>query len=364
MNGLMTEPAPLQQVDRTYVQSGRRKLSYFAGCDYFRLASHPAVLAGARAALEQFGLNVAASRMTTGNHALYQQLERELARFFAAPAALLVSSGYMSNLATLEALSGQFSRAFIDEKAHPALFDATRFLGRPIQTFRHRRPDAVARLIKRAGPRDRILLLTDGMFAGDGQIAPLKEYLRVLPRSAMIVVDDAHGAGTLGAGGKGTPEFEGVSRRRLIQNVTLSKAFGAYGGAILCSRALREQIMRRSRFFTASTPLPLPLAGAALAAIGVLRSDGKIRKRLEANVSRVKEAVRAAGMDVPETPAPILSIPRPGGEKSLRRRLLDRGIFPSFIRYPGGPADGCFRFVISSEHTPGQLNALIEALRG
>src|SRR5208337_4673365 len=115
----MTEPEPLQQVDRTYVRYRQRKLSYYSGCDYFRLASHPRVLAAVQAGARKYGLNVAASRMTTGNHALYHELEAQLADFFAAESALLVSCGYVTNLVVAQAWAGHFSHALIDAAAHP-----------------------------------------------------------------------------------------------------------------------------------------------------------------------------------------------------------------------------------------------------
>src|SRR6267142_1457254 len=123
----MTEAIPLQQIDRTFVRLGRRKLSYFSGCDYFRLASHPKVQEALQSGLKQFGLNVAASRLTTGNHVLYGRLEKELATFFKAETALLVSAGYLANLVVAQALSGNFSHVLIDDAAHPSLVDAALF---------------------------------------------------------------------------------------------------------------------------------------------------------------------------------------------------------------------------------------------
>ena len=352
---------PLQQVDRTYVIWKNRRLSYFAGCDYFRLASHPAVIESVKEGLAQYGLNVAASRLTTGHHALYARTEEALAGFFAAPAALLVGNGYATNLIVAQALCDDFSHVLIDARAHSSLRDATRFFRRPVVEFKHRE---AADLARRLRGKSKPLLMTDGVFSHDGEIAPLRKYLKLLPPSGMILLDDAHSAGVLGAGGRGTAEHAGVPRRRIIQTVTLSKAFGVYGGAILCQRALREKIVAGSRMFAGNTPLPLPLANAALTAIGLLRGDPGLRRRLSRNVIHVKSALRARGMAVPETPAPIIAvIPRDSREaKALRKRLLSRNVFPSFIRYPGGPEGGYFRFVISSEHSQEQLDGLTASL--
>jgi len=361
----MKEAAPLQQVDRTYVRLRGRKLTYFSGCDYFRLTSHPAVLAAVREGARQFGLNVAASRLTTGNHLLYQKLEREIARFYKAESALLVSTGYVSNLVAAQTLAGEFSHALLDEQAHLSLRDAAAMLNCPVLKFRHRDAGALAEALRRCGRGARPIVLTDGMFARDGMVAPLRAYLKLLPRDGMILVDDAHGGGTVGKTGGGAVEIEGVSRRRLIQCVTLSKAFGVYGGAILCSRKLRQQILDRSHLFVGSTPLPLPLANAALTAIRILKTYPSLRRRLTANTSRVRRALRLAGFNVPDAPGPFVTIRlKPRAAERLRKALLAASILPPLGKYPGSPGPGHLRFVISSEHTGDQLEQLIGVLRG
>jgi 7-keto-8-aminopelargonate synthetase-like enzyme len=358
------EPEPLQQLDRTFVRFRGRKLSYFSGCDYFRLASHPKVIQALKSGASLYGLSVSASRLTTGNHTIFQKLEKELARFFAAPTALLVGSGYLANLAVAQALSGQFSHALIDEQAHPSLCDAARFLDSPVLRFTHRSSAALRDAITRCGPGAKLLLLTDGMFSRDGSAAPLKEYLKVLPTDAQVLVDDAHGAGVLGKTGKGTLEHEGVRRERVIQTVTLSKAFGTFGGAILCTPALRNRIITRSELFAGSTPLPLPLANAARQACKLLRAGRKIREQLSDNSERTKEQLRAAGLPLPHTPGPIVALtPRDATARAqLERALLAAQIYPSLIKYPGGPQNGYFRFVISSEHSTKQLERLTKVL--
>jgi glycine C-acetyltransferase/8-amino-7-oxononanoate synthase len=360
----MTEPEPLQQIGRTYVRAGGRRLSYFSGCDYFRLASHPQVVAALSEGVEKYGLNVAASRLTTGNHKLYVELERRLAQFFDAPSALVVSSGYVTNLIVAQTLAGTFSHALVDEEAHPSLSDASRFLDCPVLRFRHRDPKNAERAVQRCGPGAKLILLTDGMFSRDGSAAPLAEYLQVLPKDALMLVDDAHGAGVLGPTGKGTLEHAGVDRARIIQTITLSKAFGVYGGAILGSKPLRKKILDRSQLFVGSTPPPLPLASAALESLRILETDATLRQRLLRNAARVKAALRKAGLDLADTPGPIIFIrPRRAADVArLSRRLLAADIYPPFLKYPNGPAGGYFRFVISSEHTRVQLHGLIGVL--
>jgi len=360
----MAFPDTLQQFDRTFVRWKNRPYAYFGGCDYFRLSSHKRVHAALRSALRKYGLNVAASRLTTGNHQIYGQLEAALADFFDTPAATLVSTGYAAAAIAAQALQGGFSRVLIDEKAHPSLHDASRFFRCLVEFFQHRDAGSLARVLARGGAHDKPIVLTDGLFSHSGEAAPLAQYLQILPPHGLILVDDAHGAGILGERGRGTPEYAGVSRERIIQTISLSKAFGAFGGAILGAPALREKIMRHSSMFAGSTPLPLPLAAVALQTLDMVRNDPRLRQRLERNIQQVKSALRMQGFPVPSAPAPIIPFlpATPQEAAALRRRLLSRSIFPSFIQYPGAPEAGYFRFAISSEHTGAQLNNLLKAL--
>lgn len=362
----MTDPEPLQQVDRTFVRWRGRKLSYFSGCDYFRLSSHPQVQRALTSGLKEFGLNVAASRLTTGNHVLYGTLEQALARFFKTEAALLVPGGYVSNLVVAQALAGRFSHVLLDEAAHPSLVDAAAIFDCPVLKFAHASLSELEATVDRCGAGCRPILLTDGMFARDGSVAPLKEYLKMLPADAQVLVDDAHGAGVLGANGRGAPEHSGIGARQVIQTVTLSKAFGVYGGAVLGSAKLRSSILERSRLFVGSTPLPLPLVNAALQALTILESDPELRSRLHRNAALIKDAAKAAGIAIPETPGPIVALApkEPQSARKISEDLLRSGIYPPLIIYPGGPGGGYFRFVLSSEHAVPQLKNLAGAVAG
>jgi 7-keto-8-aminopelargonate synthetase-like enzyme len=364
VNGAAELAGTLQQTGRTCVLQRGRKLAYFAGCDYFRLASHPKVLRAVHEGLDRFGLNVAASRKTTGNHRLYGQLESALAQFFQSESAVLVSNGYMTNLVVAQALAGDFTHVLIDERSHSCLANAAKLMGCPVLPFRHREPAAAVAAARKAGRNARLLLLTDGLFSHSGETAPLDEYRRQLPESVTFLVDDAHGAGILGRHGRGTAEQLGIPTERVIQTVTLSKAFGVYGGAVIGPRELRRKIISRSRLFVGNTPLPLPLAAGALAALEIIRTDPRLRQRLVVNTARVKTPLAQAGFPINDGPGPIIPIipidARDAGR--LRKRLLAAGIHPPLINYLGGPADAYFRFVISSEHTSAQLKSLAEAV--
>lgn len=360
----MSEAPELQQIDRTYVRWRGKKLVYFAGCDYFRLASHPKVLQAVKEGLDVCGLNVSASRRTTGNHELYGMLEVALAKFFGTKNAILTANGYVTNLAVAQGLAGEIERVFIDERAHACLQDAAQLLGAPITSFAHRSPGSLLTKWRDAGKPTRCLVMTDGMFSHDGSVAPLKDYQAVLPKEALLLVDDAHAAGVLGEKGRGSVEHWGLTRSRVIQTGTLSKAFGVYGGFILAPAKWHELILRKSRLLVGNTPMPLPLVKGCLAAVAERKKDSSMAVRLMANIRWLRGRLKEAGITLPTDESPIIAVvPKTSAEaEKLKNALLRAGVYPPFIQYPGGPASGYFRLAISSEHTREQLERLVKGL--
>lgn len=355
----------LSWTDQFHVLYRGRELLCFAGCDYLRLSEHPAVRAAINDTLAHHGLTVAASRVTTGNHKLYSRLERELARFAGTETAVLAPNGYTANLMATQALAGKVNHVLVDERAHASLLDAARLLECPIATFKHRNVDDLKRRLTRLPASARPLVMTDGLFAGDGSIAPLAEQTTILPPTGWLLLDDAHGFGVLGRHGRGTPEWCDVRSDRIIQTISLSKALGVFGGAILTTREHGYRILSNSRLFAGSTPMPLPLVGGALAALEVLRADRARRMRLVRNAARIKNAIRSAGLLVPDTPTPMVSLQTdsdPSAVGRFRKHLLAHGIYPTSARYPGSSASNRFRFVVSSEHTTQQIDQLATAL--
>jgi 7-keto-8-aminopelargonate synthetase-like enzyme len=353
------------QIDPTHVRQDGRRLVYFGGCDYFRLSWDPRVRRALQEGVGKFGLNVAASRTTSGNHPLYGRLERELADFFGVESATLAPNGWAPSLMAAQALAGRFSHVLIDEKAHPSLAAAALHLVCPIVKFRHHDAADLARALARLRPCQP-LVMTDGMVPRDGSVAPVRDYLKILPRGGLILLDDAHAAGVLGETGRGTAQLAGASSRHILQTITLSKAFGVFGGAVLGARKFTDAIMAGSGVFIGSTPLPPPLAAAALESLRILRTNGPLRERLHRNARYVREELGKRGMAVADTPGPVIAVfpKNPQDARRLSRRLLAAQICPPFSRYPGGPPGGCFRFAISSAHSPRQLRELVAALAG
>lgn len=358
-------PDPLRPASPTQVWWRGRRWIYFGGCDYYRLSQHPRVKAAAAKVLDRDGVGVAASRLTTGNHPLYRELEAWLAKFLRLPRVLVVNSGYAANLVVAQALAGEVSHAWLDARAHPSLRDAAALLGCPVAEFRHRDPADLRRQLARLPRRARPVVWTDGLFAHDGSVAPLAELLDALPARGWLVVDDAHGLGVLGPDGRGTLAASGLADARVILTATLSKALGGFGGVVAGEAPFLAHLVACSRAFAGSTPPPLPAVAAALAGGRLLTEDASRRARLMANAACVRRAAQAAGLAAAEPVTPILALrPRsPAAAARLRQRLLDRRIYPPLIRYPGGPPGGYFRFAISSEHRPEELARLVEVLR-
>lgn len=353
----------LQRLTATRVQWGRRRLDYFAGCDYLGLSQDPRILDAFCSAAKRHGTGVGASRRTTGNHPLYAALESALCDFFEAPAALLTSTGYTANEVVAQGLAGSFTHALIDAQAHPSLQDAAVFLGIPVRTFRHRDAQHLRTLERRLPAGARTIVLTDGMFARDGSVPPLAEYRSQLRPSTWLWIDDCHAAGILGTHGRGSLEHCGIGRRRCIQTLTLSKAFGSHGGAILCDAATRRSLIEHSRCHAGSTPPLLPAAAAALRSLDICRREPGRRQRLLERSVAVKQALIAAGLPMEETPGPILALMvNQASASRWQRRLLECGIYPPWIQYPGAPAGGYFRFAFCSEHSERATKNLLQAL--
>jgi 8-amino-7-oxononanoate synthase len=264
-------------------------------------------------------------------------------------------------LVAAQALAGKVTHCVLDSQAHGCLKDAARLTSLPVLEFTHRTPADLARAFRRCGPNANPVVFTDGLSPLDGSVPPLGEYLGLLPSAGLLLVDDAHGLGTLGHRGRGVLELLNLRDPRLLLTGTLSKAFGTYGGMVLGPRWIREQAVRQSRLFKGSTPLPPPLAAGALTALELMTNRGReMRARLDRQIAFVRTAFTADRPELATRPGPTLTLtPLDSATNArLRRRLLQAGIYPSYIRYAGGPADRFYRFALSTAHTRAQLTAL------
>jgi 8-amino-7-oxononanoate synthase len=357
----------LRFLDRTRVLYEGKPYLFFGGTDYHRLSSHPDVLRALQEVAESDGLSCAGSRTTTGNHPLVAELERKVAVFLGAGEAALCSSGYLSNAVALEAIAGEFQRFFIDGSAHSSLASpAGRLPREAVIAFRHADPEDLERELKgHLQPGEKPLVLTDGVVPVDGEMPPLGTYWELVREfGGALFVDDAHGIAVVGPSGKGSPEEAGLPAGSFIHTGTLSKGLGVFGGLVAGPAGMAAKIVEKSLAFVGGTPIPPPIAAAAIRSIQILQENPGLIAGLRSRMLRVRERLRAMGLRVPSSPAPILSITHHDTAKNLRLRslLFERGIYPPFIHYPGSPPGGHFRFAVSSAHTEEEVNLLLDTI--
>ena len=359
--------SPVKFVDRDYVLFEGKKLLYLSGIDYHRLSNDPEILNALSEAAFEYGISPTGSRTTVGNHFLYVELEEKIAGFFGSEASTVLASGYLANTVLLQAVADEYDVFFLDEASHSSLVDAALPLGREMIYFSHLDSQSLEEsLRKQLKKNSKPLIMTDGVFPARGEIPPLDQYVEVAKRyEAKILIDDAHAMAVVGKNGMGSWEEMGISRELIYQTGTLSKGFGVFGGVIPGEIHLISAIQSRSLAFIGATGLALPLAAAAIRSLACLSSNRQRIADLQRRSRDLKDKFRGLGFDLPQSPAPIFSIGfrDMGNNRRLYRILIDNGIYPPFINYPGAPAGGHFRFIITSITTDEQINHLLDAIK-
>jgi 7-keto-8-aminopelargonate synthetase-like enzyme len=357
----------LRFLDRTKVLFEEKPYVFFGGNDYHRLASHPAVLRAAWEAMDSDGLSAAGSRVTTGNHPLHERLEARAAAFLGTEEAALCSDGYLSNTVAVETVACEFQRFFMDERAHASLKMAAESLPRDqVHRFSHADPESLRKTLRfHLCPGERPLVLTNGVESGNGELSPLAAYWQEVQNlEGMLLVDDAHGMGTAGHLGKGSPDEAQLPAEAFLQTGTFAKAFGGFGGVLAGRAGIFTKVVARSRTFTGATPMPPPMAAAALRALEILQETPVMIMKLRERTLRVRERLRAMGIPSCPSPVPILSVTHQNEVRNQRLKslLFQNGIYPTFINYPGCPPGGHFRFTLSSLHTDEDVDRLLQTI--
>jgi 8-amino-7-oxononanoate synthase len=337
----------------------------FSSNDYLGLARHPALAAAMAASAHTCGAGSGASHLITGHGSEHAALEAELAHFTQRERALLFCSGYMANLAVMGAFAARGERVLLDRLSHASLIDGARLSGARLQRYAHADATACARRAQQ-GARP-VLIGTDGVFSMDGDLAPLRE-LAAIARShaAWLAVDDAHGLGVVGEGGRGTLELAGLDAAEVPLLIgTLGKAFGSCGAFVAGSAEVIEFLMQKARTYIYTTALPQPVAAATRAALQLVRSEGWRREQLAANVARFRELARAAGLTLLPSVTPIQPLPLGSAAAALaaQGQLARAGFRVVAIRPPTVPAAGArLRIALSATHTQAEIAALVGAL--
>jgi glycine C-acetyltransferase/8-amino-7-oxononanoate synthase len=293
-------------------------------------------------------------------------VEDRLRVYFGEPDAAYFGSGYLSSLILAQGLTDRFEAIFVDEQAHFCLGDAASSVQKPVFFFGHCDPQNLVKQLKQnLKPRQRPLVLTDGVFPVFGRIAPVPEYAEVLgPYDGLIALDDAHGVGVLGERGRGVIDHFRLKRGTAHLAGTLSKAFGGHGGFIVGGRRLISHVRACVGAYVGSTPTPTPVAAASAKGIEILMTHPEMRKRLWENVALAKAALRKIGVQADDSPVPIVawSLRSAAAMKKVQRALLGRGIAIAYLKYKGAPAAGVLRITIFSTHSAGQISQLVNEL--
>jgi 7-keto-8-aminopelargonate synthetase-like enzyme len=348
-----------------YVMAGGRKYSYFGGNNYLGLANHPEVKAAAIRAIEQYGVNFSASRRTTGTADLHLELEKKLAAFKGTEDAVIYASGFLGNSILLETINLSYSAVFMDRLAHPSIKGSIPADIMDIQSFGHCDPDHLEELLARH-QGGKPLIITDGVFALTGEIAPLDEIYKIAGKhNALLIVDDAHSTGVLGKNGNGTPEhFNLNGRENIYQTETMSKALGSYGGFIAGKAELIDSIRENSKTYQASTSLPPPVVAAGIAALEILEKNPGLRTQLLDKAAMLRKEISVLGFMTTPGVTPIIPVMFYTSEsaRGLSSYLEEMGIIVPFMNYPVRQEKFLLRIAVTAEHTFSQISSLLEIL--
>ena len=351
---------------REIILDGKRVLN-FCSNDYLGLANDPRIKKAALEAIGEYGFGSGASRLVCGNMGPHEKLETELARFKNTESALVYSSGYMANTGIIPALMGRESVVISDKLNHSSIIDGIILSRAKLVRYPHADMQALEEILKKLPAAQRKLIVTDTVFSMDGDKAPLKDIVDLAKRyDAMIMVDEAHAFGVLGARGSGLVEELGLEGQVDIQMGTLSKAAGSFGAYACGTKVLREYLINKSRSFIYTTAMPPALAQASRAAIQIILEDAQLRRRLQANADHLRAQVHRMGFDTMNSSTPIIPIllKDPSQAVMMSRRLLEQGVFVQAIRPPTVPTGTSrLRLTVTAAHTREDLDQLLNALR-
>ncbi len=346
-------------MDGWLVVDGRRVLNFCAN-NYLGLANHPRLREAAKRAIDEYGVGPGAVRTIAGTMTLHVQLERRLAEFKGVEAAITFQSGFNANLATIPALVGRGDVIFSDRLNHASIIDGCRLSRAEIVTYEHCDPDDLRRKIEQTEITGRALIVTDGVFSMDGDIAPLPELYEIAAEhNFLLMVDDAHGEGVLGRGGRGIVDHFGLHGKVDIEVGTMSKAFGVVGGVVAGKKVIIDWLRQRGRPFLFSSAMTVPDVAACLAAVDLLEESTEQVDRLWANAEYFKSRMKELGFDTGASQTPI--VPVMLGEARLAqefsRRLFEEGVFAMAIGYPTVPQGKArIRVMNTAAHTREDLD--------
>jgi len=356
--GLHRRLRPIEGPQGPRVRLGGAEVLLLCSNNYLGFADHPRVRQAAADAAERYGAGAGASRLISGDMELHARLEQRLAEFEGSEAALLFGSGYLANTGTVAALAGEGEVVFSDELNHASIIDGCRLARAETFVYRHRDMDHLERGLREARGRG-ALIVTDGVFSMDGDIAPLRELVDLGARyGARLMVDEAHGTGALGPGGRGAVAAAGLSGEVDVVVGTLGKALGSYGAYVCAGAEIRDLLINTARPFIFSTAPPPPSVGAALAALDLLASRPGVVEHLRRNGAVLREELSAQGLDVGRSKTQIVPVLVGDARRAvaLCERALEGGVFAQAIRPPTVPrGTSRLRLTVMANHRADEL---------
>jgi glycine C-acetyltransferase len=363
----------MSSANRTRVTVDGREVISLASNNYLGLNTHPRLVEAAVEAARRFGAGSGAVRTISGTMTLHEELEAALATFKHVEAVLTFQSGFTANTGVIPVVAGEPDLIVSDQLNHASIIDGMRLSRAPRVIYRHKDVAHLRELLdaaRREGrpdgqPYRAILVVTDGVFSMDGDIAPLPAIVEAAETfGAAVLVDDAHASGVLGRNGRGTVDHFDLHGRVAIQVGTLSKAIGVLGGYVAGPLALREMLIQRGRPFLFSTSAPPAVAAACLAAIRVLEEEPELIGRLWTNTRRFKEGLRSLGFATGVSETPITPVIVGDSATAIRfaDRLLDEGVWATSVVYPTVALDGArLRTIVTAAHSEDELDACLDA---
>ena len=364
--GLFTRIRTIESpMDGWVTIDGQRKLNFCAN-NYLGLTNHPKIRAAAKQAIDEYGVGPGAVRPIAGTMSLHNALEERLARFKGVEAAITFQSGYTANLGTIPALVGRDDVIFSDELNHASIIDGCRLARAKVVRYAHADPADLRRVIVETEISGRAMIITDGVFSMDGDVAPLPELYEIAAEHGhLLMVDDAHGEGVLGSGGRGIVDHFGLHGKVDVEVGTMSKALGVVGGVVAGKKAIIDWLRQRGRPFVFSSAMTVPDVAACLAAIDLLEESTELVDRLWSNAEYFKGKINEMGFDTGKTETPI--VPVMVGEASLAqefsRKLFEEGVFAMAIGYPIVPMGKArLRIMNTAAHTQEDLDTGLAAI--
>ena len=349
------------------MQVDGRTVSLFAGSNYLDLAHHPEVVEASARASRDYGCASGGSRLINGNLDLHEALEEELSRFLGTESALAFGTGYMANVGVIPALVGRGDTLISDALNHASIIDGARLSQATVRVFPHGDIDALDTLLAQSATEPgRTLLVLDGVYSMDGDFAPLAPMVESAKRhGAIVLLDDAHGTGTLGANGRGSAEHLGVLSGIDVLIGTLGKSLGSFGAFAAGPAILRDLLVNVARSFIFSCALAPPQVEASRAALRVLASEPERRWRLQSNAHYLRNRLAEFGISTEPSQTQIVPVVIGENEATMKvcETLLDRGFYAQGIRYPSVPRRTArLRITLMSSHEEAEIDALVDAL--